>query len=384
MIAEALDYTRRGLSVFPVRRNKKPAVNSWKRFQGARASEDQIRQWFEENAAEGIAVVCGAISGDLVVRDYDDEDAYHAWTIDHPDLARALPTAETGRTEWQGKNGKGYQVWVRSPGATFLDFDGGGELRNEGHYVVAPPSLHESGKRYQWIVPLTNPIPEVDLAGVGLLEGNRAIRSSCSVCSGSSDCSACSVPLNDAIAEAVRETVPKIEGTRNKSIWRLVRELKAIPDLHDAPLGRLEPIVRSWHGLAMPNIKTRDWDTTWADFIIAWDRCKHAKGSSDVETNILGNAESLPVPKCAKRYDTDPVRALVAVCAALQALDPSGPFFLSVRAAGKAIGIRHRIAWAYLRMLTKDGILEVAEPGNEYTATRYRYIASDENKLPRV
>ena len=67
----ALKYARRGFSVIPVKKDKKPFLRSWKPYQTKRATEQQIRQWWQRWPEANPAIVTGEISGVDVVEEND-------------------------------------------------------------------------------------------------------------------------------------------------------------------------------------------------------------------------------------------------------------------------------------------------------------------------
>ncbi len=145
MLRAALAYRAYGLSVIPLRPKTKEAAIRWSKYQREMPTETEIRSWFAID--RNIGIVCGSASGGLVVRDFDDGDAYAAWAYENPDLARALPTVKTLR---------GYHVYFRVAGeCPRLWVTDSGEVRGAGGYVVAPPSTHPDGEKYKWIVPLS-------------------------------------------------------------------------------------------------------------------------------------------------------------------------------------------------------------------------------------
>lgn len=81
----ALKYAEWGLSIIPARlEDKTPAVGgSWKGFQQAIAAESDIVRWFG-NSNNQIAIVCGKVSGNLEVIDFDNhfgdiEEIFNSW-----------------------------------------------------------------------------------------------------------------------------------------------------------------------------------------------------------------------------------------------------------------------------------------------------------------
>jgi hypothetical protein len=126
LLSFALSYAARGWSIIPVARagkGKQPALRNWRRYRNERAAVEQLTQWCGRDDLAGIAVVCGPISGGVVIRDFDDTAAYKSWADAHPDLAARLPTVKTGR---------GFHVYFRS-GLNRIIKCRDGELRGRGY-----------------------------------------------------------------------------------------------------------------------------------------------------------------------------------------------------------------------------------------------------------
>lgn len=137
MLDEALAYRDRGLSVIPVLQGDgKKAATDWKAYQSQAADMKQVIDWFA-NDKRNVAIVTGAVSGVLVL-DVDNLDGLK----DYP----ALPETPTVKT------GKGMHVYFKHPGFEVgnIQIKELGDIRADKGYVVAPPSLHQSGKRYTW------------------------------------------------------------------------------------------------------------------------------------------------------------------------------------------------------------------------------------------
>jgi hypothetical protein len=145
-------------SIVPIRNDgqgRKKAACKWEQYQTRRPSSEEIRHLFRRGDLTGLAVILGAVSGGLYGRDFDVMESYHRWATQYPGLARLLPTVATGR---------GRHVYAYHGGQVrTIDF-GDGELRGENHYIVLPPSLHPSGRRYAWVVPPRGPCAEVTIA----------------------------------------------------------------------------------------------------------------------------------------------------------------------------------------------------------------------------
>jgi hypothetical protein len=153
--------------------------------------------------------------------------------------------------------------------------------------------------------------------------------------------------------------------------------MKAIPECAGAPASALRPFVAEWHSRARRVATTQDFETTWADFITAWARVRHAKGAGPMGT-ALSRAKAGPAPAAALIYEREDVRLLASLCRELQREAGDGPFFLAARTAAEAIGTNATTANGWLGMLQVDGLLEVAEKGgqahNPRRATRWRWM----------
>jgi archaellum biogenesis ATPase FlaH len=138
----ALKYLSFGFSVIPLKpKDKKPAITSWVEFQERKPTEDEIKSWFfgKEN---NIAIVTGAISG-LTVVDLDSQEAIE-FSIKHNfPLTPLVKTGKGYHAYYRYKNGvRNFQKRDDMPGI---------DLRGDGGYVVAPPSIHPSGEVYKWV-----------------------------------------------------------------------------------------------------------------------------------------------------------------------------------------------------------------------------------------
>jgi hypothetical protein len=145
----ALAYCKRGWSVLPVRPRDKRPLLPWEPLQRSPAGEAEIRGWFERWPDANIGIVTGAVSG-LVVLDidpqHDGEESLARLEREHGPLPVTVE-ALTG--------GGGRHLYFAHPGGLVRNKAGlapGIDLRGDGGYVVAPPSMHPSGRRYAWEV----------------------------------------------------------------------------------------------------------------------------------------------------------------------------------------------------------------------------------------
>lgn len=133
-------YLQHGFSVFPAV-GKKPAVGNWLQYQHRIAALDEFSEW------HNIALVCGKVSGNLVVMDLDSPLAVEMFSAAFPALLDTY-TVVSG-------SGKGLHLYYRAdalPQTTRVMLPGEHsaiEMRANGCYVIAPPSIHpDTGAQY--------------------------------------------------------------------------------------------------------------------------------------------------------------------------------------------------------------------------------------------
>jgi hypothetical protein len=151
----AVAYLASGFSVVPVAaREKRPAI-AWRAFEKKAAPRDVVVDWFEgPRAADGVGIITGTVSGNIFVLDVDvgpgkdGDDSLRALQLQHDDLP---DTAEV-RTGSGGRH-----LYFRAPAGVAVIRNSAGKLgpgldiRGEGGFVVAPPSVHASGRPYAWV-----------------------------------------------------------------------------------------------------------------------------------------------------------------------------------------------------------------------------------------
>jgi Bifunctional DNA primase/polymerase, N-terminal len=360
-LCAALDYQLRGWSVIPIKAGtKEPALKAWKPFQAERADEATVRGWFAKSD-KGVALVCGAVSGGLAVRDFDRLDAYDQWTSGHGDLAITLPTVATAR---------GRHVYFRADFHQIRKLDDG-ELRGAG-YVLAPPSIHPEGVAYRWLIPLGAELPLVDLAEAGFHASNREDREN-RECLAPSLSSAPSL-LHEA-EPAIRRALPTGTRQRHRCLFELARELKGNSALADITGAGLKPIVREWHRRAEPTIGTKPFDESWFTFLEAWSNVKFPKGQEPI-ARLFAQAVATELPEASLQYEQHKLRLLVAFCRELQRAAGEAPFYLACRTAAECLGTDAPTANRWLRGLCRDGVLMLVERGDQSRrkASRFRYL----------
>ena len=142
LFAAAREYLARDWPVIPLS-GKLPTV-AWKEFQSRLPGIAEITAWFAGDIQPtGVGIVTGRVSG-LVVVDCDSRQDAEFWNGEHGGSSLIV---ETG--------GGGVHLYYAMPQENEVRnrarlFGRMIDIRGEGGYVTAPPSLHPNGNPYLW------------------------------------------------------------------------------------------------------------------------------------------------------------------------------------------------------------------------------------------
>jgi hypothetical protein len=140
-------YLAKGWSVAPLRpRDKRPLI-AWRDLQDEPADETRLAEWFARWPDANVGIVTGEVSN-LVVLDVDPKHGGDDTLSRLERRYRPLPLTVEART-----GGGGRHFYFTHPGFLIRNRAGlaqGIDLRGDGGYIVAPPSIHPSGGRYEW------------------------------------------------------------------------------------------------------------------------------------------------------------------------------------------------------------------------------------------
>ncbi|MGH8596263.1 MAG: bifunctional DNA primase/polymerase [Gammaproteobacteria bacterium] len=164
LLHAAETYARLGWRIHPLRpREKTPLLRGWPDV--ATSDVETIRGWWRQWPDANVGVVTGPKSG-IVVIDIDG-NAGEASLAELENRFGKLPATCEQRT------GRGRQLFYAYPAGrtirntTNLGGFKGVDVRGDGGYVVAPPSIHPNGKTYVWN-PLSDPTGGCQLAELPL------------------------------------------------------------------------------------------------------------------------------------------------------------------------------------------------------------------------
>ena len=236
------------------------------------------------------------------------------------------------------------------------------DVRADGGYIIAPPSLHASGSLYEWQTdPEETPPPTLPEWWLDWLtsSGHRDTEAQDIV----EGCRWDGVPVEEAVKRAIVATMPTAFRQRHDLLFKFARWLKGHPALVDAPAAALKPYLRQWHQAALPKIRTKAFEDSWFDFAEGWSKVRHPMGSGPMG-EILKRAVAAEPPAVAMQYEQPALRLLVSLCRELQREAGRRPFYLSVRTAAEQIGVSPSQAATWLNGLVIDGILKLVRKGD--------------------
>jgi hypothetical protein len=139
----ALWYAKNGIPVFPCKpRGKEPLTPHG--FKDATTDEKKVAEWWSKWPGANIGVPTGAASGLLVV----DVDPRNGGPQGRDELIRQLgPIPDTAEIITGG--GGRHLYFKYGGGGVPKALAPGIDLKGDGGYIIAPPSIHPSGKRYE-------------------------------------------------------------------------------------------------------------------------------------------------------------------------------------------------------------------------------------------
>jgi hypothetical protein len=162
LIESAELFHSMGANVLPIRNGKVPAIE-WDQLQNERQSLEELKSYDWHNCT-GLGLVCG-FNGYVCI-DIDKMKSNAVVSM----ILRELNLSDTYQWQVRSGSGEGFHIWIRiseplpfAKGVIFGNSNDGSfdhiEIRWKDHQTLVPPSLHKSGKQYEWIngVPTSEP-----------------------------------------------------------------------------------------------------------------------------------------------------------------------------------------------------------------------------------
>lgn len=157
----ALTYWELGFQIVPAAEPKdgkswKRPIVKWRELENQQVSKEHFDRWFGPNGEhlrrQNIGIICGKASSRIFIVDLDLHKNVQAkaWWQSVVDKQRRAGDLET---VWQTTGGGGIQILFRAPESwtpPTIKTSIGVDIRGQGGFAILPPSLHESGRRYEW------------------------------------------------------------------------------------------------------------------------------------------------------------------------------------------------------------------------------------------
>ncbi|MDE2103280.1 MAG: hypothetical protein KGL39_38900 [Patescibacteria group bacterium] len=169
---------------------------------------------------------------------------------------------------------------------------------------------------------------------------------------------------------------PTTSGSRHRVIFEIIRDLKFNPKHKNRKPIELESEFRRWfldNIKNNPNVRTKDYNTSWNDFLDGWRRCKKMTRGMNLEQAA---AQLNPNDR--------PAQKLLNLCRLLGDC-PSREFFLDCRTSARLCGYGHyKSAYDQLMTLCEKGVIRLVQSGTrgvQGRANRYRWLGQKDEKL---
>lgn len=239
----ALEYHDRGLAVVPIGKGKKsPVVKNWQTEKLDRAGLEYL--FNNGHNVNGLGVVTGQLSGNLVCLDFDGEGwqpafehFLHCWG----ELENA-PIVETG----SGKR----HIYITIPDLpndftrkTFARGNAAIELRGNRMQALLPPSLHPSGGRYHWVTQEAD-LPQVKFDDIRawLSDWSETPQDSRPAPQGERNNDHKPLPRRTLEFLAISNAMPP--GNRNSELYAAAQQFKVAGYTLDETINTLTPVAQ--------------------------------------------------------------------------------------------------------------------------------------------
>jgi len=141
---KAMEYLEYGLSVIPIKSKSKAPGIKWEAYQKQLPTAGELHKWFVEDGFNNLAIITGEISGIFVV-DCDTSGAFESFRKEYGDSVSAIVKTKNGGHFYFKYDDKCSDFKNRVRALPNID------IRTNGGYVIAPPSIHADGDfSYEW------------------------------------------------------------------------------------------------------------------------------------------------------------------------------------------------------------------------------------------
>lgn len=149
-------YLRAGFSPFPCEISGKRPITAWRQYADTPPTVEQLERWWADTPRANIGL---ALRRGQWVLDVDSDEGFAAVEATGHRLVGAHVST-----------GKGWHFYFKGDAPNGVAVLSGVDTRGYGGFVVCPPSVHESGRRYTGTPYLSEPSPAL----LGILSAQRS------------------------------------------------------------------------------------------------------------------------------------------------------------------------------------------------------------------
>ncbi len=134
------DYVARGFSVIPLPYRKKKAVIKWKQYQTEFPTSEECARW-DVREKFNVALICGSLSGVVCI------------DLDSAELIKTFYSMGKVSTGPKQATERGIHLFFKHPGEYIRSrkLPNGIDVKADGGLVTVAPSVHSSGKVYEFV-----------------------------------------------------------------------------------------------------------------------------------------------------------------------------------------------------------------------------------------
>ena len=340
----ACEYLERGWVPLPLQPRGKTPLVPWRRLQREKPDAKDVVRWWSRWPEANVGLLTGAPSR-LAVLDLDGPEPQGL--AEELDLPHA-PTVRTGR---------GLHIYhaLTGPTRSAVGLRPGVDLRADGGYVVAPPSLHPSGRPYVWLIPPGDVLPPLPAWAI-----QRKTH------------------LEEQKARWVVTALQGVEqGRRNTTCARLAGHFLA----HGLSPDVVEAVLLDWNLRNRPPLPEEEVRRTVAAIVTRGHR-QRAEALPGVEGTLLEFLAG-PWSKDCTHGERSTYEALCVV-GFERGLPPGGEIFVSYRELHSRGGVSPRMAKKVLSRLAQRGLIafQPGRAGIPGQAARVRLLPLPEKRQP--
>lgn len=370
----AYGFAERGWQVFPLLPRSKKPYGGTNGLKDATTDKAKIRHLWGQTPDANIGIRTGRESR-LIVLDIDKgqigRNSMQALQGAHSEPCNHTLNVKTG--------GDGIHAYFTHPGGNwkvksvanaFGDEYPSVDVRGDGGYVVAPPSIHETGALYEFGCAPGTPLAEPPTWLLSTVATVTETVEDISLVSALSDVSV------TTLEDAIRLTLPTEVGQRHHCIFAYARALKGVPEYRDKKATELKVPFKRWFNSAPVMLcdPVYPFECAHEDFIEGWGKVLYPAGVNPLK-DVLTRAMNTPEPPECDRVESDEAKLLVKICREFQRDAGASPFYLSCRVAKDMLGLAHNmLTYRLFKALVREGIIKEAKPGTKRKATRWRYL----------